>query len=99
MDLREVRQHVGRLPSEELGMKTNDDDLEGLSASDLRGKVMDLRNAIRRHRDSSGHDLCWYVPELWALLPEGYDPKPSVPPTCEFLERCAAYRKSLEEKP
>lgn len=75
-----------------------DADIYEWKANDLWAEVIRLRAAIRKHRDASGHDLCWYHPELWSLLPEGYDPKPIVPPTCEFLDNCAAYRKSLEPK-
>ncbi len=47
-----------------------DGDLDGLSRDELVAEVQRLRDAIRAHRDSSGHDLCWYHPELWATLPE-----------------------------
>jgi hypothetical protein len=33
-------------------------------------EVKKLREGIRKHRDSTGHDLCWHHPELWGLLPE-----------------------------
>jgi hypothetical protein len=32
--------------------------------------VKKLRQGIRRHRDSTRHELCWHHPALWGLLPE-----------------------------
>jgi 8-oxo-dGTP diphosphatase len=57
-----------------------------------------LREGIRKHRDSSGHDLCWFHPELWNLLPEKKNPTPDVPPWDEFMKQCAVYRASLGGK-
>jgi hypothetical protein len=76
-----------------------DNDLVGMSHIALMAEVRKLRAGIRRHRDSSGHDLCWYVPELWGLLPERGGRLPVVPPREEFLGRCAAYRNSLDGVP
>ena len=73
------------------------DDLSALSREELELEVLRLREGIRKHRDSSGHDLCWYHPELWSLLPEEADPAPAVPPRSEFLQRCAAYHASLSQ--
>jgi len=64
---------------------------------ELRAEIIKLRNGIRAHRDATGHNLCWYVPELWDLLPDKADSKPQIPPTDEFLQCCRAYRKSLGE--
>ena len=61
-------------------------------------EVVKLRAAIRRHRDSSGHDLCWHHPDLWATLPERIDPDVAVPPWPKFLRGCVAYRQSLDEQ-
>ena len=48
-----------------------DDDLETHGAATaLVAEVKKLRAGIREHRDSTGHDLCWHHPDLWALLPE-----------------------------
>jgi hypothetical protein len=68
-----------------------------MSREQLVAEVLKLRGGIRKHRDAEGHSLCWYVPELWGLLPERLDPKPKVPPVGEFLENCAAYRASLDD--
>jgi hypothetical protein len=56
-----------------------DDDLEGLDREGLINEVKRLRAGIRAHRDSSGHDLCWHHPQLWALLPERIEPTVAVP--------------------
>lgn len=71
-------------------------DLRGMNYGQLEGLVVQLRAAIRADRDASGHKLCWYRPELWDLLPEKVEPKPKVPPTKEFIERCRLFRKSLD---
>jgi hypothetical protein len=74
-----------------------DDDIERMTMQELQTEVKKLRAGIRQHRDASGHNLCWYVPELWDLLPDKVDPKPNVPPTDEFLHHCQLYRKSLNK--
>lgn len=47
-----------------------DENLEQLTRGELIAEVKKLRAGIRRHRDSTGHELCWHHPELWELLPE-----------------------------
>jgi hypothetical protein len=74
-----------------------DDDLETMTLDQLKAEVGKLRAGIRAHRDASGHNLCWYVPELWNLLPEKVVPQPQVPATDEFLHCCKIYRLSLEK--
>jgi len=73
-----------------------EEDLESLSRSELIKEIVRLRQGIRRHRDSTGHDLCWHHPDLWGLLPEATDPVPDVPPWPEFFHRCVRYRQSLD---
>jgi hypothetical protein len=73
-----------------------DQDIYEMSTLRLRAEIKKLREGVRAHRDAEGHNLCWYVPELWGLLPEKLDPKPKVPPVGEFLENCAAYRATLD---
>lgn len=75
-----------------------DDDLAALSHDQLIAEVKRLRDGIRRHRDSSGHELCWHHPELWGLLPEKTDPLPTVPDWPQFLRGCLRYRESLDEQ-
>ena len=76
-----------------------DTDLDDLSREQLIAEVRKLREGIRRHRDSSGQDLCWHHPALWGLLPERTDPIPDVPPWPEFLHGCVRYRESLDRQP
>ncbi len=73
-----------------------DDDVNGMSRDLLIAEVKMLRAGIRRHRDTSGHDLCWYHPHLWNLLPDKIDPKIAVPPWEKFMRGCIFYRASLD---
>ena len=73
-----------------------DEDLARMSRAQLVREVKRLRQGIRRHRDSSGHELCWHHPALWGLLPGKTDPIPVVPEWPQFLEGCLRYRKSLD---
>ena len=73
-----------------------DDDLERLTREELISEIKRLRSGIRRHRDSSGHELCWHHPDLWGLLPERSDPQPVVPEWPQFLRGCLRYRESLD---
>jgi hypothetical protein len=75
-----------------------DSDLDQMSREELILEVKKLRGGIRKHRDSTGHDLCWYHPNLWGLLPEKTDPLPSVPEWPKFMEGCVRYRKSLDKQ-
>ena len=75
-----------------------DEDLQSLDREALIGEVRRLRQAIRAHRDSSGHELCWHHPQLWALLPETSDPLPIVPDWPQFMRGCIRYRQSLDEQ-
>jgi hypothetical protein len=71
-------------------------DLDAMSHDELVTEVRKLRAAIRKHRDSSGHELCWHHPDLWALLPEQTDPLPTVPEWPQFMAGCIRYRASLD---
>jgi hypothetical protein len=73
-----------------------DEDLEQLTRDELLAEVKKLRAGIRRHRDSTGHELCWHHPELWQLLPEKVDPELAVPAWPQFLRGCLRYRESLD---
>jgi len=75
-----------------------DDDLTTMSREELIAEAKKLRDGIRAHRDSTGHELCWHHPALWALLPERTDPIPTVPTWPEFLRGCVRYRQSLDEQ-
>ncbi len=73
-----------------------DEDLDALDRPALIAEVRRLRAAIRAHRDSTGHDLCWHHPQLWSLLPEPLSADLAVPPWPKFLRGCIAYRASLD---
>ena len=75
-----------------------DEDLEAMSRNQLIAEAKKLRAGIRAHRDSSGHELCWHHPALWALLPDRTDPLPTVPSWPEFLRGCVRYRESLDRQ-
>ena len=75
-----------------------DEDLEQLTRDELLAEVKKLRAGIRRHRDSTGHELCWHHPELWQLLPEKVDPDLAVPAWPQFLRGCLRYRESLDDQ-
>ena len=75
-----------------------DEDLDRMSREALVAEVRKLRDGIRAHRDSTGHDLCWHHPALWGLLPERTDPVPTVPEWPVFLRGCIRYRQSLDEQ-
>jgi hypothetical protein len=72
-----------------------DEDLTQLSRQALVEEVVKLRRAIREHRDSTGHDLCWHHPQMWELLSEGVSPEIAVPPWPKFLRGCIRYREAL----
>lgn len=75
-----------------------DDDLDGMSREQLAAEVKKLRQGIREHRDSTGHELCWHHPALWSLLPERTDSVPTVPEWPQFMQGCLNYRRSLDEQ-
>lgn len=75
-----------------------DTDLEQLTKAELVEEIRKLRAGIRRHRDSTGHDLCWHHPELWGLLPEKVQPDLAVPEWPQFLRGCVNYRESLDRQ-
>ena len=75
-----------------------DEDLDALSREQLIAEVGRLRAGIRQHRDSTGHDLCWHHPQLWALLPEPVEAAIAVPAWPQFMRGCIRYRQSLDEQ-
>ena len=75
-----------------------DEDLEALSREQLVSEIKRLRNAVRAHRDSTGHELCWHHPDLWDLLPEKTGPSVEVPEWPPFMRGCIRYRQSLDEQ-
>ena len=75
-----------------------DTDLQEMTREQLVSEVVKLRDGIRAHRDSTGHELCWHHPNLWGLLPEATDPLPAVPEWPQFMRGCIKYRQSLDEQ-
>lgn len=75
-----------------------DDDLNLLDRDALIAEVKRLRAAIRKHRDSTEHDLCWHHPDLWDLLPEKVIPDIAVPEWPQFMRGCIRYRQSLDQE-
>ncbi len=73
-----------------------DDDLDQMSHEDLLVASHRMREAIREHRDSTGHELCWHHPALWDLLPDPTPPEVEVPEWPQFMRGCVAYRSSLD---
>ena len=73
-----------------------DEDLTTLSREQLISEAKALRNAIRKHRDSTGHELCWHHPDLWSALPEKVTPAIAVPAWPQFMRGCIKYRQSLD---
>lgn len=75
-----------------------DDDLQTMNRDALVAEVRKLRNAIRGHRDTTGHHLCWHHPDMWDLLPEKTPPSIAVPPWPKFMRGCIRYRSSLDRQ-
>ncbi len=75
-----------------------DEDLDRLTQAELVAEARKLRAAIRKHRDSTLHELCWHHPDLWSLLPEKTDPLPTVPEWPQFMRGCIHYRQSLDRQ-
>jgi len=75
-----------------------DADLDQMTREQLIAEARRLRAGIRAHRDTTGHELCWHHPDLWALLPEKTDPLPVVPEWPQFMRGCVRYRQSLDEQ-
>jgi hypothetical protein len=78
--------------------KTMDEDILQMNQEQLIDEIRKLRAGIREHRDSTGQELCWHHPKLWALLPEKTDPKIMVPEWPEFIKGCVRYRQSLDRQ-
>ena len=75
-----------------------DEDLDRLTQAELIAEARKLRAGIRKHRDSTLHELCWHHPDLWGLLPEKTDPQPTVPDWPQFMRGFTHYRQSLDMK-
>ncbi len=76
-------------------MNDPDADLDVMDHPALLAAARAMRAAIREHRDATGHDLCWYHPDLWGLLPDA-PATPAVPDWPQFMRGCVWYRASLD---
>lgn len=76
--------------------KCFDSDLRRLTKEQLIDEIIELRNSIRKHKSCTGHDLCWFQPELWLLLPELSNEDIEVPDWPQFMRGCIRYRESLD---
>lgn len=79
-------------------MSDPDSDLDAMERDALLAAARAMRAAIRAHRDSSGHDLCWHHPDLWSLLPDTGATRPAVPEWPQFMRGCIAYRTALDRE-
>jgi hypothetical protein len=75
-----------------------DKDLETMDREGLLVAARAMRAAIREHRDSTGHNLCWHQPDMWNLLPDKRDPAIEVPEWPQFMRGCTHYRESLDKQ-
>ena len=75
-----------------------DSDVESMSQAQLVTEIKKLRSGIRAHRDCSSHDLCWYHPHLWSLLPETSEQTIEIPEWPQFIRGCIKYRQSLDQQ-
>lgn len=89
-------------------MLTDDEiiDIETMNSADyylaipiLIKEVLELRSAVRKHRDEKGHDRCWLDDmELYKALPEGVaDVNLQLPPEKEFLANCKRFYDSRKD--
>jgi hypothetical protein len=75
-----------------------DRDLDALGQEALLEEARRMRRAIRAHRDTDRHELCWHHPDLWDLLPDKQLPERTVPDWPQFLRGCIRYRTSLDRQ-
>jgi hypothetical protein len=75
-----------------------DADLEAMDREVLLAAARAMRREIRIHRDTSGHELCWHHPDLWALLPDPPTGNQIVPDWPQFMRGCIRYRQSLDNQ-
>jgi len=65
---------------------------------ELEDRIRTLEMAItRHHQKTKGHNMCWENDvELWKAVGIKAD-HPDPPDWCEFMTKCAEYRKSREK--
>jgi hypothetical protein len=65
---------------------------------DKDSRIKELEDAIRKHRETTGHNMCWENDEeLWTVLKDGIKLDHTPPNWCEFMQNCAAYRASKDK--
>lgn len=66
--------------------------ISSLSVANLK-----LGDAIRKHREQTGHNMCWENDEeLWSVLNDGVNINHTRPPREEFLLKCKEYCDSRQ---
>lgn len=61
-------------------------------------KIAGLEEAIKKHREQTGHNMCWENDEeLWSVLKDGVVIDHTPPNWCEFMTKCAQYRASKDK--
>src|SRR5262245_18159066 len=75
-----------------------DDDILNWTREELIAEVVRLRNGIRAHRDSSGHDLCWHHQKLWCRVPSTTLKRLAAPSWPQCLRGCIKCRESLDRE-
>lgn len=64
---------------------------------EVPSKYRELKLAVLRFLKADGHDLCWENRKELAQLVGYEEEDKTVPSWCEFMTKCAEYRKSLDE--
>lgn len=78
---------------EDVGLNTVD------KVANLHTRINELETAIKKHREQTGHNMCWENDEeLWSVLNDGVKIDHTPPNWCEFMTKCAEYRASKDKK-
>lgn len=61
----------------------------------LEARIAILEDAIRKHRDAQGHEMCWENDlELYQVLKDKIETDHRPPSRCEFRQKCREYYES-----
>ena len=64
----------------------------------LIDKIEELEDAIKNHREQTGHNMCWENDEeLWLVLKDKVKSDHTPPDWDKFMNKCVEYRKSREK--
>lgn len=67
-------------------------DIKRMTSAQLRRELMQLRHAIRKHRDAQNNARCWHNDlQLYAALPEEQDPGKMIGDEATLLRNCKRY--------